>query len=213
MFWTLLRSNAYEFFKILCFSCQGKSRDIVYQRICLFVWLIFAQHGLFEIQLTVYTALSRLTDLGIYDITRCGIWLLTIFHIPYIQFQRELRKVTSPKWYLSFLFSIYQYLSRRLSDVTFHMVNSLYTFHYCKRRSNNTSFYYSKTGVLGHHKKTDRHTIGVISLYYTYKIKEEIDEFLQYITQSIVPNIEKGRLMILHASYPSRSIKFSTYVF
>ena len=34
-------------FTILCFSCQGKSRDIVYQRICLFLWLIFAQHGLF----------------------------------------------------------------------------------------------------------------------------------------------------------------------
>ena len=93
-------------FKILCFSCQGKSRDIVYQRICLFLWLIFAQHGFFEIQLSVFSALSRLTDLGIYDITRCGIWLLTIFHIPYIRFQRELRKVTSPKWYLSFLFSI-----------------------------------------------------------------------------------------------------------
>ena len=96
--------------KILCFSCQGKSRDIVYQRICLFLWLIFAQHGLFEIQLTVYSALSRLTDLGIYDITRCGIWLLTIFHIPYIHFQRELRKVTSPKWHLSFFV---QYIDRR----------------------------------------------------------------------------------------------------
>ena len=90
------------FFKILCFSCQGKSRDIVYQRICLFLWSLFARHGLFEIQLTVYSALSRLTDLGIYDITRCGIWLLTIFHIPYIHYQRELRMVTSPKWYLSF---------------------------------------------------------------------------------------------------------------
>ena len=94
-------------FKILCFSCQGKSRDIVYQRICLFLWLIFAQHGLFEIQLNVYSALSRLTDLGIYDITQCRIWLLTIFHIPYIHFQRELRKVTSPKWYLSFFFVQY----------------------------------------------------------------------------------------------------------
>ena len=89
-------------FKILCFSCQGKSRDVIYQCICLFLWLIFAQHGLFEIQLTVYSAFSRLTDLGIYDITRCWIWLLTIFHIPYIHFQWELRKVTSPKWYLSF---------------------------------------------------------------------------------------------------------------
>ena len=89
-------------FKILCFSCEGKSKDLVYQHISLFLWLIFGQHGLFEIQLSVYSALSRLTDLGIYDITRCVIWLLTIFHNSYIQFQRELRKVTSPKWYLSF---------------------------------------------------------------------------------------------------------------
>ena len=96
-------------FKILCFSCQGKSRDVVYQCTCLFLWLIFAQHGLFEIQLTVYSALSRLTDLGIYDITRCGIWLLKIFHIQYIHFQRELRKVTSPKWHLSF-FVQYSYM-------------------------------------------------------------------------------------------------------
>ena len=83
--------------QILCFSCQGKSRDIVYQRIRLLLWLIVAQHGLSEIQLTVNSALSRLTDLGIYDIIQCGIWLLTIFHIPYIHFQRELGKVTSPK--------------------------------------------------------------------------------------------------------------------
>ena len=95
-------------FKILCYSYQGKSRDIVYRRICLFCWLMFSQHGLFEIQLTVYSALSNLTDLGICCITRCGIWLLTIFHIPNIHFQRELRKVTSPKLYLSFfMFSIY----------------------------------------------------------------------------------------------------------
>ena len=79
-------------FKIFCFSCQGKSRDIVYQCICLFLRLIFAQHALFEIQLTVYSALLRLTDLGIYGITRCGIWLLTIFHIPYIHFQREAKE-------------------------------------------------------------------------------------------------------------------------
>ena len=89
-------------FKILCFSYQGKSRDIVYQCIGLFFWLIFAQHGLFVIQLTVFSALSLLTDLGIYYITRCRIWLLTIFHIPYVHFQRQLRKVTSPKLYLSF---------------------------------------------------------------------------------------------------------------
>ena len=89
-------------FNILCFSCQGKSIDIIYQRICLFLRLIFTQHGHFEIQLTVYSALSRLTDLGIYYITRCEIWLLTIFHIQYIHFQRQPRKVTSPKLYISF---------------------------------------------------------------------------------------------------------------
>ena len=93
-------------FNMFCFSCQGKSRDVVYHRMCLFLWLIFAQHGLFEIHLTVYSALPRLTDLGIYYITRCGTWLLTRFYIPYIHFQRELRKVTSQKVYLSFLFSI-----------------------------------------------------------------------------------------------------------
>ena len=92
-----MRSNAYEFVQDFVLFLSGKSRDIVYKRICLLLWLIFAQHGLFEIQLTVYSALSRLTDLEIYDITRCGIWLLTIFHIPYIHFQRELRMVTSPK--------------------------------------------------------------------------------------------------------------------
>ena len=43
-----------------------------------------------------------LTDHGIYHITRCGIWLLTIFHIPYIYFPRKLRKVIPPKVYLSF---------------------------------------------------------------------------------------------------------------
>ena len=102
IFWTLLRSNAYGFVQDFVLFLWGKSRDIVYQRICLFLLLIFAQHWLFEIQLTVYSALSRLTDLGIYDVTRCGIWLLTIFHIPYIHLQRELRNVTSPKWYLSF---------------------------------------------------------------------------------------------------------------
>ena len=100
-------------FKILCFSCQGKSRDIVYQRICLFLWLIFAQHGLFEIQLTFYSALSRLTDLGIYDITRCGIWLLTIFHIPYIHYQRELGKVTLHHQNDTFLFCSVYYLRNK----------------------------------------------------------------------------------------------------
>ena len=89
-------------FNILWFSSQGKSRDIVKQSTCWCSWLIFVQHGLFGIQLIVYSALLRLTDHGIYYITRCGIWLSTIFHIPYIHFQRELRKVTPPNWYLSF---------------------------------------------------------------------------------------------------------------
>ena len=109
--WRTLASFGYScvpmhtnFFNILCFSCQGKSRDIVYQRTCLFSWLIFAKHGLFGIQLTAYSARSRLTYHRIYYIIRWGIWLLTIFHIPYIHFQRELRKITSPKWYLSFFF-------------------------------------------------------------------------------------------------------------
>ena len=103
-FCVLMHTN---FFKVLCFSYQEKSRDIVYQCVCLFLWLIFAQRGFFEIPITVYSALSRLTDLGIYYKTRCGIWLLTIFHIQYIHFQRELRKVTSPKLYLSFFCSVY----------------------------------------------------------------------------------------------------------
>ena len=54
-----------DFFNILCFFCQGKSRDTVYQRTCLFLWLIFAKHGLFGSQLTAYSARSRLTDHGI----------------------------------------------------------------------------------------------------------------------------------------------------
>ena len=93
---------------ILWFSCQGKSRDIVYQRTCCFSWLIFVQYGLFGILLNVYSALSRLTDHGIYYITQCGIWLLTIFHILYVHFQQELRKVTPQKLYLSFFV---QYIS------------------------------------------------------------------------------------------------------
>ena len=48
-------------FNILWFSCQGTSRDIVYQRSCWFSWLIFVQHGLYGILLTLYSALSRLT--------------------------------------------------------------------------------------------------------------------------------------------------------
>ena len=93
-------------FNILWFSCQGKSRDIIYQSSCLFSWWIFVQHGLFGILLTAYSALSRLTDYGIYSITRCGLSMLTIFHFPDIHLQRELRNVTPPKLYLSF-FSVY----------------------------------------------------------------------------------------------------------
>ena len=95
-------------FNILWFSCQGTSRDIVYQSSCWLSWLIFAQHGLYGILPPLYSALSRLTDHGIYYITRCRIWLLTIFHISFIHFQRELRKATQPKWYLSFFV---QYIS------------------------------------------------------------------------------------------------------
>ena len=118
------------FFNILCFSCQGKSRDIVYQRTCLFSWLIFVKHGLFGIQLTAYSARSRLIDHGIYYIIRCEIWLLTIFHIPYIHFQRELKKVTLPKWYLSFFvqytfFVFYAKLWYVTSSISFRVLKNL----------------------------------------------------------------------------------------
>ena len=79
IFWTLLCSNAYEFFSKL----DRKSKAIVDKRICLFLLLIFAQQGLFEIQLTVYSALSCLTDFGIYYITRCGIWFKNISYSIY----------------------------------------------------------------------------------------------------------------------------------
>ena len=98
----LLDTIAFQCLRICSTLCAFPVRDIVYQRICLFLCLMFAQQRLFEIQLTVYSALSHLTDLGMYYKTRCRTWLLTLFHIPYIHFQRELRKVTSPKVYLSF---------------------------------------------------------------------------------------------------------------
>ena len=102
----LLDTIAFQFIRICSRFCafpfREKGEISSVNAYAYFLWLIFAQHGLFEIQLTVYSALSRLTDLGIYDITRCVILLLTIFHIPYIHFQRELRNVSSPKWYLSF---------------------------------------------------------------------------------------------------------------
>ena len=43
-FCVLMHTNL---FNILCFSCQGKSRDIVYQRTCLFSGFLLAKHGLF----------------------------------------------------------------------------------------------------------------------------------------------------------------------
>ena len=75
------------------------------------------------------------------------------------------------------------------------MVYSSYTLHNCKRKSNITSLYSSKTGVISHHKK-HTHTIGVISLYYVQENKRGNQcifciFFLQNITQSIAPNIEK----------------------
>ena len=107
IFWTLLRSNETHFFKNFVIFRSGKRRHIVYQRTCWISWWIFIQHGLYGILLTVYSALSRLTDHGIYYITRCRIWLLTIFHIPSICFQRELGNFTPQKLYFSFCFSIY----------------------------------------------------------------------------------------------------------
>ena len=119
-------------FKILCFSCQEKSRDIVYQLICLSLWLIFAQHGLFEIHLSVYSALSRLTDLGIYDITRCGIWLLTIFHIPYIHFQRELKKLHHQNDTFFFCSVYFSWLFLSFRQSTLYLVLALMSANLCK---------------------------------------------------------------------------------
>ena len=135
--------------KIFCFSCQGKSRDIVYQRICLFLWLIFAQHGLFEIQLTVYSALSRLTDLGIYDITRCGIWLLTIFHIPYIHFQRELRKVHHQNDTFLFLFSILPRMNVLLVFICIEPVELPGTLQQLYDRDTKLGLYRIRSGLYG----------------------------------------------------------------
>ena len=100
--WKLLRTNANEFVQYF----------VLYLRTSLFSWLIFAKHGLFGIQLAAYSALSSFTDHGIYYITRYGIWLLTIFHIPYIH-------VTSPKLYLSFLFSIFSVYISSFCNVRF----------------------------------------------------------------------------------------------
>ena len=93
-------------FNILWFSCQGTSRDIVNQRSFWFLWLIFVQYGLYGILLTVYSALSRLTDHGIFYITRCRIWLLTIlYHIS--TFNEKWERLHHQNDTFLFLFSIY----------------------------------------------------------------------------------------------------------
>ena len=95
-----MNTNLYN---ILWFSCPGKSRDIVYQHTCWFSWLIFVQHGLFGILLTVSSALSPLTDHGIYYIIRCGNMAVNNIFISHISIYNEkLRKVIPPKLYLSF---------------------------------------------------------------------------------------------------------------
>ena len=114
-------------FNILRFSCQGKGRDIVYQCIlCWLSWKVFVEHGL-----TVYSALSRLIYHGIYYMARCGIWLLTIYHIPYINFQLELRKVTPPNLHLSF---VVQYITLCECYALFN----LYMIHQAPRKGKGT---------------------------------------------------------------------------
>ena len=82
--------------------------------------------GLFGIQLIVYLTLSYLTEHEIYNITQCAIWLLTIFHI----FQRELRKVTPLKLYLSFFV---QY--------TFHVVKITRVIYTHRQKLSNTTIF------------------------------------------------------------------------
>ena len=90
-------------FKILCFTCQWKSRDIVYQRICLlFVVNIRPARTFWD---STHCLLSPFTldwSRNLWHNPMRNMAVKTIFHISYIHFQRELRKVTSPKWYLSF---------------------------------------------------------------------------------------------------------------
>ena len=57
----------------------------------------------FKYQLAVYSALSCLTDLGIYYITRCGIWLLTTFDIQETE-KGDITKII-PFFFLSVLVS------------------------------------------------------------------------------------------------------------
>ena len=105
----LLDTFAFQLIRICSTFCVfpvREKRDIFYQRTICISLLIIDQHGLFGNKPTAFKVGSHLTDNGFYYNTWCGIWLLIIFHIPCIHFIRELRKVTSHKLYLSFLFSV-----------------------------------------------------------------------------------------------------------
>ena len=106
IFWTRLHSKSWNMFNILVIFLSGKRyRHRLSTHMLIFVVNIRPAQTLSDS--TVYSAPPHLTNHGIYYITRCGIWLLTIFHIPYFNFQLELRKVTPPKLYLSFFCSVY----------------------------------------------------------------------------------------------------------
>ena len=71
--WHLLDTLASQCIRISSTFCAFPAREKVETssinaHTCLFSWLIFAKHGLFGIQLTAYSARSRLTDHGIYYI-------------------------------------------------------------------------------------------------------------------------------------------------
>ena len=134
----LLDTLAFQWIRLCSTFCDFPIREQVeissIKRSCWFSWLIFVQHGLYGILLTLYSALSRLTDHGIYYITRCRIWLLTIFHILCIHFQQELRKVTPPKWYLSFFVQYTWSEVKWLLNVTINNISVIYmyvTVHRC----------------------------------------------------------------------------------
>ena len=55
-----------DFIKVLCVSCQRRSKNIVYQHRSWFSWLLFFRHGLSGIQLIAFSAFSRLTEHEIY---------------------------------------------------------------------------------------------------------------------------------------------------
>ena len=77
------------------------------------------------------------------------------------------------------------------------MVYSSYILHNCKENQTSPGYILQKTGAMCHHRKhTHTHNIGVISLYYALENKRGNQciffiFFLQNITQSMVPNIEK----------------------